>query len=59
MRPPASESENRTHGAKKMGPGQYLDFFNRIGPKRTFHSARQIYAIGSKADQPPTDLDDE
>jgi len=35
MRPPASESENRTHGAKKIGPGQYSDFFNRIGHKRT------------------------
>ncbi len=28
---PASESENRTHGAKKIGPSQYSDFFNRIG----------------------------
>jgi hypothetical protein len=35
MRPPASESENRTHGAKKIGPSQYSDFFNRIGQKRT------------------------
>jgi len=31
MRPPASESENRTRGAKKIGPSQYSDFFNRIG----------------------------
>ncbi len=31
MRPPASESENRTHGAKKIGPSQHSDFFNRIG----------------------------
>jgi len=35
MRPPASESENRTHGAKKIGPGQYSDFFNRIGQQET------------------------
>ncbi len=34
MRPPASETENRTHGAKKIGPGQYSDFFNRIGQSR-------------------------
>ena len=35
MRPPASASENRTRGAKKIGPGQYLDFFNRIGQQPT------------------------
>ena len=34
MRPAASESENRTHGAEKIGPNQYSDFFNRIGPSR-------------------------
>ena len=28
---PRSESENRTHGAKKIGPSQYFDFFDRIG----------------------------
>jgi hypothetical protein len=41
MRPLASESENRTHGAKKIGPSQYSDFFNRIGPKRRFVAVPQ------------------
>ena len=27
MRPPASEFGNRTHGAEKIGPGRYSDFF--------------------------------
>jgi len=35
MRPPAFESENHTHGAKKIGPSQHSDFFNRIGQERT------------------------
>ncbi len=35
MRPPASEPENRTHGAKKNGPSQYSDFFNKIGQTAT------------------------
>ena len=35
MRPPASEFENRTNGAKKIGPSQHSDFFNRIDPKRS------------------------
>ena len=33
--PPASASENRSHGAEKIGPRRYSDFFNRIGPKLT------------------------
>jgi hypothetical protein len=40
MRPPASESENRTHGAKKIGPSQHSDFFNRIGQYQT-HALQQ------------------
>ncbi len=43
MRPPASEPENRTHGAKKIGPSQYSDFFNKIGQKET--SARRDYFL--------------
>jgi hypothetical protein len=35
MRSPASESENCTHGAKKIGSSQYSDFFNRIGQLQT------------------------
>ena len=31
MRPPASASENRTHGAEKIEPSRYSDFFNKIG----------------------------
>ena len=38
--PPASESENRTHGAKKIEPSQYFDFFNRIDVLRTFLRAQ-------------------
>jgi hypothetical protein len=34
MRTPVSAPENRTHGAKKIAPGRYFDFFNRIGPSR-------------------------
>ena len=30
MRPPACECENRTHDAKKIGPSQYSDFFNKL-----------------------------
>jgi site-specific recombinase XerC len=37
-----SESENRTHGAKKIGPGQYLDFFNRIGHEPTSRQRSHI-----------------
>ena len=29
-RSPASASENRAHGAEKIGPRRYSDFFNRI-----------------------------
>ena len=32
MRPPASAFEDRTHGADKIGPDEYSDFFNSIGP---------------------------
>ena len=32
MRPPASASESRAHGAEKIEPRRYSDFFNRIGP---------------------------
>ncbi len=48
MRPPASESENRTHDAKKIGPGQYLDFFNRIGPERHLVRRSDLGALGAK-----------
>ena len=37
-----SESENRTHDAKKIGPGQYLDFFNRIGHEPTSRQRSRI-----------------
>ena len=30
----ASASENRAHGAEKIGPRRYSDFFNRIGHKQ-------------------------
>jgi hypothetical protein len=33
MRPPTSAFENRTHGAEKIGPSRYSDFFNRIDHK--------------------------
>jgi hypothetical protein len=36
MRSPASARENRTHGAEKIGPSRYSDFFNTIDPNRTF-----------------------
>jgi hypothetical protein len=36
MRDPASAFENRTHGAEKIGPSRYSDFFNRIGQKQKF-----------------------
>ena len=48
MRPPASEFENRTHDAKKIGPGQYLDFFNRIGPERHLVRRSDLGALGAK-----------
>jgi hypothetical protein len=34
-RSPASASENRAHGAEKIGPRRYSDFFKRIDPWRT------------------------
>jgi hypothetical protein len=37
MRAPASASENRAHGAEKIGPRRYSDFFNRIDQRRSFH----------------------
>ena len=40
-RSPASASENRAHGAEKIGPRRYSDFFNRIGQERT-HALQQI-----------------
>jgi hypothetical protein len=39
MRPPASAFENRTHGAEKIGPSRYSDFFNRILPKADIEQA--------------------
>ena len=54
MRPPASESENRTHGVKKIGPSQYSDFFNRIGPKRRLPQRSDLGAIGGIADSSST-----
>ena len=44
MRSPASESENRTHGAKKIGPSQHSDFFNRIGQEATLPGLRFMSA---------------
>ena len=35
MRPRVSAFENRTHGAEKIAPGRYSDFFNRIGQLQT------------------------
>jgi len=35
MRPPRPHLKNRTHGAEKIGPSRYSDFFNRIGQKAT------------------------
>ena len=35
MKPPASASENRAHGAEKIEPRRYSDFFNRIGQQAT------------------------
>ena len=49
MRPPASEPENRTHGAKKIGPSQYSDFFNKIDPQRHFATVICRIAKGSLA----------
>ena len=34
MRPPAFASENRTHGAEKIGPSRYSGFFDKIGQQR-------------------------
>jgi hypothetical protein len=45
MRSPASASENRTHGAKKIGPSRYSDFFNRIGQFRSIANVRGVSAI--------------
>ncbi len=47
MRPPASEPENRTHGAKKIGPSQYSDFFNKIDPSLPFAALNCRTAKGS------------
>ena len=48
MRPPASAPENRAHGAEKIGPIRYPDFFNRIGPSATSLDVRRLIAIGVK-----------
>ena len=62
MRPPASETENRTHSVKKIGPSQYFDFFNRIDPmqKWTVHrsmrrrpSARLVWSRDPGYDSDP------
>ena len=34
---PRVRIENRAHGAEKIGPRRYSDFFNRIGHNRTHH----------------------
>ena len=46
MRPPASASENRTHGAEKIGLSPYSDFFNRIGQKQT--SAQRLDSLRAR-----------
>ena len=42
MRRPASTSENRAHGAEKIGPRRYSDFFDEIGPKRTCNDQTNV-----------------
>ncbi len=49
MRPPASASENRTHGAEKIGPSRYSDFFNRIGPVCQILQRNRMSALEGKA----------
>jgi hypothetical protein len=56
MTPSAPAFENRTHGAEKIGPCRYSDFFNTIGEKRTFsihsqssclkRSVRRLLGVG-------------
>jgi hypothetical protein len=48
MRLPTSAFENRTHGAEKIGPSRYSDFFNRIGQERLIYDGRATSA------SPPT-----
>ena len=43
MRPPASASENRTHGAEKIGLSRYSDFLNN----RPFSSLAVMQQYGS------------
>jgi hypothetical protein len=52
MRPPASETENRTHSVKKIGPSQYSDFFNRIGPIATRRLRMAERRFRRKAEMP-------
>jgi hypothetical protein len=52
MRLPTSAFENRTHGAEKIGPSRYSDFFNTIGQYATCgYNNPQLYrrAIGGLA----------
>jgi len=59
MRPPASESENRTHGAEKIGPSQYSDFFDRIGHSRLKRSRPMVCTcpLRPESERPPTNRD--
>ena len=59
MRPPASESENRTHGAKKIGQSQYSDFFNRIRSFSTETAKADVCTcpLRPESDRLPTNRD--
>jgi hypothetical protein len=50
MRPPASASENRIHGAEKIGLSRYSDFFNRIVPFATFQCGAEFGRFRGEAD---------
>ena len=49
MGPPASASRNRTHGAEKIGPSRYSDFFNKIGHKQTFSNLQGLFGRSAVA----------
>ena len=44
---PASASENCAHGALKIGPRRWSDFFNRIDPKLTFDDRSFDHLVGA------------
>jgi hypothetical protein len=59
MRLPTSAFENRTHGAEKIGPSRYSDFFNRITRKRTLRCvAAARYVASYVTSQPKYDAED-